>query len=50
VPPTRQPEEPLPFRNPRFGPFTPRRIQQIVQEYRQRAAIPQAFVAEPPPR
>ncbi len=29
------------FETRRFGPFTPRRIQQIVQGYRQRAAIPQ---------
>jgi integrase/recombinase XerD len=29
------------FETRRFGPFTPRRIQQIVQEYWHRAAIPQ---------
>jgi integrase/recombinase XerD len=29
------------FETRRFGPFTPRRIQQIVQKYRHRAGIPQ---------
>ena len=40
-PPAGQPEEPLPVRIPACTPFTPRRVQQIIQAYRDRAGIAQ---------